>query len=380
MSLYVAPNARVTSKVVVTAISLPGEVEFRKAPEEIVDEIRIHTCTEDDRGRWDEFVNSHPECTSYHRWAWKHVFEDVFGWPGIYLLAEQQGKVCGILPLIKQKCMLRSYLSSMPHLKGGGIVADSREVENLLFESAVDVARHSGATYLELRHHKPHDLPVVLRQDKVNAVLSIEPDHEQRLKRLDGKARNLVRKSLTFGMTAELGGAELLREFYEVYRHNMHDLGSPSYSRQFFSEILKRFPNDSHICITRLDDKVVAGAFIIGFRETWEVGWASSYREFLKQKPNMFLYWSILCFAAERGYKFLDFGRSSRDSGTYEFKMQWGAVPSDLHWGYWHNSKDAVQEAHGKGGMQMVSRIWRKLPVAFTNVLGPKLIRHIPGI
>ena len=344
-----------------------------------MNEIRIHTCAEGDRDRWDEFVSGHPECTSYHRWSWKPVFEDVFGWPGIYLLAEQRDTVRGILPLIRQKCLLRSYLSSMPHLKGGGIVADSHEVENLLFESAIDVVRRSGATYLELRHLKPHDLPLVLRRDKVGAVLPIEGDNEGRLRRLDKKARNLVRKSLTYGMIAEFGDAELLPEFYEVYRQNMHDLGSPAYSRQFFAEILNRFPNESHICITRLGSKEVAGAFIIGFRGTLEVAWASSYRKFLNLKPNMFLYWSVLSFAAERGYKFLDFGRSSRDSGTYEFKLQWGAVPSDLYWCYWLNREAAVPEARAEG-MQMASRIWRRLPVTVTNVLGPTLIRNIPGI
>jgi serine/alanine adding enzyme len=344
-----------------------------------VNEIRIHTCTEDDRDRWDEFVSSHPDCTSYHRWSWKTVFEDVFAWPGIYLLAEQRGTVRGILPLIRQKCLLRSYLSSMPHLKGGGIVADCSEVENLLFESAIDVARRSDVAYLELRHDKQHDLPVVLRSDKVGAVLPIEGDTEERLRRLDKKTRNLVRKSLTYGMTAEFGGSRLLPEFYEVYRQNMHDLGSPAYSRRFFAEILNRFPDQTHICITRSGDEEVAGAFIIGFRETAEVAWASSYRKFLKLKPNMFLYWSILSFMAEQGYKFLDFGRSSRDSGTYEFKMQWGAVPSELHWCYWLNREAAVPETRAEG-MQMASRVWRRLPVAFTNVLGPTLIRHIPGI
>jgi serine/alanine adding enzyme len=342
-------------------------------------ELRIHICAPDDRERWDKFVSGYPECTSYHRWAWKAVFEDVFGWPGIYLIAEQQGTVRGILPLIQQRCLMRSYLSSMPHLKGGGIVAESAEAENLLFQSAVSIAQKSDATYLELRHLIEHDLPLIARKDKVGAVLAIEPEESKRLQGLDKKARNLVRKSLTNGMTAEFGGLEMLPEFYSVYRHNMRDLGSPSYSRRFFSEILRRFPNDSYICVTRLGSKVVAGAFMICFRETMEVAWASSYRNFLKLKPNMFLYWNILGFAAEQGYRFLDFGRSSRDSGTYEFKMQWGAVPSELHWCYWLNREAALPQTRADG-MQVARRIWRHLPASFTNVLGPTLIRHIPGI
>jgi len=342
-------------------------------------DIRIHTCSEEDRERWDQFVISHAECTNYHRWSWKHVFQEVFGWPAIYLLAEEAGTVRGILPLIQQKCLLHSYLSSMPHLKGGGIVADEPEIENLLFASAIEAVRRSNATYLELRHLTQHDLPLVSRQDKVGAVLRIEADSEQRLRRLEKKTRNLVRKSLTFGMTAEFGGSALLTEFYEVYRRNMHELGSPSYARHFFSEILSRFPDETRICVARLGREAVAAAFLIGFRGTLEVAWASSYRKFLSLKPNMFLYWSVLTFAAEQGYEFLDFGRSSRGSGPYEFKLQWGAVPNSLYWGYWLNRRACVPSTRPHG-MQLASRMWRWLPVAITNVLGPTLVRHIPGV
>lgn len=342
-------------------------------------EIRIHICREQDGERWDQFVNTHSECTNYHRWSWKHVFEAVFGWSAIYLVAEEGGVVRGILPLIHQRCMFRSYLSSMPHLKGGGIVAESREAERLLFQAAVDAAQIINAQYLELRHLTEHDLPVVERQDKVGAMLPVAATAEERLRRLDKKARNLVRKSQTYGMTAEFGGAELLHDFYNVYRCNMRDLGSPSYSRRFFAEILSNLPNDTRICIVRLNNEVVTGGFLLGFRGVLEVGWASSYRKFLNLKPNMFLYWNILEFAAEHAYEFLDFGRSSRDSGTLDFKMQWGAVSSDLHWSYWRPQQELVTNSRS-GGMQLASRVWKHLPLAMTNVIGPALVRNIPGI
>ncbi len=342
-------------------------------------DIRIRTCSEEDRERWDDFVSTHPDCSSYHRWSWREVFREVFDWPAVYLLAEEEGKVCGILPLIWQKCLLRSYLSSMPHLKGGGIVADRPDIESLLLASAVESARRVNATYLELRQLAPHNLPLVSRDDKVGAVMEVEADSEARMRRLDKKTRNLVRKSLTFGMEAEFGGSALLTEFYNVYRCNMRDLGTPVYSRRFFSEILNRFPQDSAICVARQGNETVAAAFLIGFRRTIEVAWASSYRKFLHLKPNMLLYWNILTFAAEHGYQFLDFGRSSQGSGTYDFKMQWGAIPMKLHWGYWLNHR-ATMPSTKPTGMQLASRMWRRLPIAVTSILGPTLVRHIPGV
>ena len=342
-------------------------------------EIQIRTCGQQDGVRWDHFVNTHSECTNYHRWSWKHVFERVFGWSAIYLIAEENGVIRGILPMIHQRCLFRSYLSSMPHLKGGGIVAESREAESLLFQAAIEAAQRINAQYLELRHLTEHDLPVVKREDKVGAMLPVAATAEARLRRLDKKARNLVKKSQSYGMTAEFGGLELLNDFYNVYRRNMRDLGSPSYSRRFFAEILNSFPSETRICIVRLNGEVVAGGFLLGFRGVLEVGWASSYRKFLNLKPNMFLYWNILEFAAQHGYEFLDFGRSSKDSGTLDFKMQWGAVSSDLHWGYWRPLQEPLANSQS-GSMQLASRVWKRLPLVMTNVLGPALVRNIPGI
>ncbi|MGH9342632.1 MAG: FemAB family XrtA/PEP-CTERM system-associated protein [Terriglobia bacterium] len=342
-------------------------------------DIQVRTATEADRERWDEFVLRHSECTNYHRWSWRYVFQEVFGWPAIYLLAEEDRTVRGILPLISQKCLLRNYLSSMPHLKGGGIVAEDSKIGNVLLEAAIQHAQRRNASYLELRQTAKHALPLVLRHDKIAAVLPIENDSEKRLGQLEKKTRNLVRKSLTFGMTSEVGGPALLTEFYEVYRRNMRDLGSPSYARDFFAEVLRSFPEDTRICVARLENQTVAAGFLLGFRGTLEVAWASSYRKFLHLKPNMFLYWNILTFGAEHGYQCLDFGRSSRNSGTFDFKRQWGAIASDLHWGYWLNRRAAVPNTH-QNGLQIANRMWRRLPLAITNLIGPRLVRHIPGV
>src|SRR5207248_10112898 len=104
-------------------------------------DIRIHTCNEEDWERWDQFVISRAACTNHHRWSWKQVFQQVFGWPAIYLLAEEGATVGGILPLIWQKFLLRRYLSSRPHLKGGGVVGHDSQIGILLVGFALAAAR-----------------------------------------------------------------------------------------------------------------------------------------------------------------------------------------------------------------------------------------------
>src|SRR5439155_74702 len=55
-------------------------------------------------------------------------------------------------------------------------------------------------------------------------------------------------------------------------------------------------------------------------------------KEYFALCPNMLLYWETLRMACMNGFRSFDFGRSSRHSGTYRFKVQWGAREEPLFW------------------------------------------------
>src|SRR5437868_14352605 len=94
--------------------------------------IRLANSTADAE-LWQEFVNGHAECVNYHRWGWKHVIENSFGWPTYYLMAETDNNIHGILPLVWQKSwMFGSFLTSMPFLNSGGVIAQSKEAKDAL--------------------------------------------------------------------------------------------------------------------------------------------------------------------------------------------------------------------------------------------------------
>ena len=39
----------------------------------------------------------------------------------------------------------------------------------------------------------------------------------------------------------------------------------------------------------------------------------------------MLIYWNILKYACENGYRIFDFGRCTPEENTFRFKKQWGA-------------------------------------------------------
>jgi len=180
------------------------------------------------------------------------------------------------------------------------------------------------------------------------------------------------------GLTSRIGAKELLDDFYKVFSINMRDLGSPVHSRKLLALVLEVFSETARIIVIYKDGLPLAGSLVVGFGDILENPWASSLREYSRLSPNMLLYWSMLEYACEHGFRYFDFGRSSQDEGTYRFKEQWGAKPVALHWQYLSiKGRRSESPKLEKSNFQRAIHYWQRLPVPLTRVLGPMIRRHI---
>ncbi len=185
------------------------------------------------------------------------------------------------------------------------------------------------------------------------------------------------RKKASF--TSATGGAELLGDFYEVFKRTMRDLGTPVYGRRFFDEVLRACPAAAAWFVVRHEKTPVAASITIGWRTMVEVPWAASLKEYRPQNPNMLLYWDMLRTAHEDGYRAFDFGRSTPDEGTFHFKKQWGAVASPMCWEYWLPPGRALpDQSPDNPKFKTAVAVWQKLPLGVTTLLGPHIVRGIP--
>jgi FemAB-related protein (PEP-CTERM system-associated) len=198
-------------------------------------------------------------------------------------------------------------------------------------------------------------------------------------KSLGSKLRNQVNRPIKEGMVARIGGEDELDSFHHVFSVNMRDVGTPVYGRKFFLNVLRQFPRSARICTVYHQERPVASGFVFGFRDTLEIPWASALRSANRLAPNMLLYWSVLKYACESGYKVFDFGRSSPDAGTYRFKEQWGAAPVPLYWHYWLPNGAALPQLNpANPKYQMAINVWKHLPIGVTRLIGPAIVRNIP--
>jgi FemAB-related protein (PEP-CTERM system-associated) len=272
------------------------------------------------------------------------------------------------------------FLVSLPYLNYGGPVADDPATEQALLHRAVRLADDLNVRYLELRQELPITHPRLdqSRTDKVHMRLNLPGDWAQLWKGLDAKVRNQVRKGEKHGLTISWGGLESLDDFYDVFSRNMRDLGTPVFGRRLFTAILEQFPERAEFCTVRDGKLPVAAALLLHGWGVTEVPSASSLRSHNHTCANMLMYWNLLKRAVERGQDVFDFGRSPEDGPTMKFKKQWGASPASSEWQFYLRRGDLGGMRKENSRYSRLIRIWQRLPLSVTRLIGPAIVRGIP--
>jgi serine/alanine adding enzyme len=342
--------------------------------------LQVRRIDDDGRGAWDGYVLNCPRRELYHLYAWRDVIRDAFGGETYYLAAFRNEQIVGVLPLARLNSRLfGNFLVSLPYFNYAGVLANDDESVAALWRSAITLGESLGAAHVELRHAAPLLSVQAVRTDKVTMILDLPATADALTKQLPAKLRSQIKRPQREGVVAQVGGVELLDDFYNVFASNMRDLGTPVYGRNLFAIILKYFPDVARLVVIRLKEQPVAAAFVIGHNGMMEIPWASSLREFNHISVNMALYWEVLKYSIEAGYARFDFGRTTADSGTFKFKKQWGAQPKQLYWHYWmKNGGGPPQINHANPKYHLMISTWQRLPLWLANWLGPKLIKHLP--
>ena len=362
-----------------TALKLDSLDNLDTAQPPAVNTVTVGELGEHERAAWDHYARHHDRGTIYHRCVWKNIVASEFAHDTHYLVAKRADDIVGILPMVRIKSALfGDYVVSMPFLNYGGALGDDATVENALMLEAAALCERLGVSHAEFRDDAPRD-NWPSRTDKVSMLLPLPREADDLWKDIGKKRRSDVKRSAKRGATVRRGREELLDDFYDVFAHNMRDLGTPVYARSFFKTMLEHLPAQSYIVAAYMDERAVAAGFLIRDGSRLEIPWASALREYNRFSVNTLLYWEVLKDAIESGAEMFDFGRSSVDGGTYAFKKRWGATEHQLHWHYWlSEGKDMPNLTPNNPKYQLAINVWRRLPVPITRILGPHLVRNLP--
>jgi FemAB-related protein (PEP-CTERM system-associated) len=327
-----------------------------------------------------EFVLRGKSSRPSHHPHWLYILKEGLGHTPYALEAVAERKTTGYLPLsFVRSTLFGRFLVSLPYLNSSGVIADDETTRIALIDRAVEVADGMKGRHLELRHEAPiaHPRLNATRTTKVHMRLKLPSFPGPLWTGFKASVRNQVRKGEKNGLKVHWGSFDLLDDFYGIFSTNMRDLGTPVYSRKLFAATLRYFPDDAELCVVRLGEKPIASAMLVHGKGISEVPSASSLRKFNPLCANMLMYWNLLDRAIERGQAQFDFGRATRGSNTYKFKKQWGAVESPAIWQYALRG-DAADLQSDNPKYERFVKLWKRLPVRVTRVVGPAIVRGIP--
>jgi FemAB-related protein (PEP-CTERM system-associated) len=122
----------------------------------------------------------------------------------------------------------------------------------------------------------------------------------------------------------------------------------------------------------------VSSVFTFYFRDEvlpYYAGDAVAARELA---ANDFKYWELMRRACERGLRVFDYGRSKRDTGSFDFKKNWGFEPEPLHYEHVLRRGAAIpQNNPSNPKYKAMIAVWRRLPRGVANAIGPHIVRNL---
>lgn len=335
--------------------------------------LKIDSLQSRDVPAWDTFVESMPGMRLYHLSGWARVLRNGYGLADASLVAERDGSVCGVLPLVwAPKIMGGKALVSLPYCDFAGVLADEKETRDALVDAAVRMAEKAGCNLCLRQADAPLE-GVPCDEGNVLQRISLAESEDAMMASFSSNLRRKVRKASKNGVALRRG-TDQLDAFYAVYSRNMRDLGTPLHAKLFLAAILDEFAERIELVVARHEDIPVGGMLIMRHGDTARDPWTSTLRSHNHLYVSNALYFHAMCYGMERGLSYFDFGRSQPGSGTYKFKQQWGCESLQL---YYHDLRGKRQQYKGNAFYESVSSLWRKLPCPVANALGGVLRKYL---
>jgi FemAB-related protein (PEP-CTERM system-associated) len=327
---------------------------------------------------WDEYVERHPHGTVYHLSGWNGIIAETFGHVPYYFVCFQNKEIAGIAPFFLINTLSGPALISMPYLNQGGALANNSQIENLLVSSVIQLAVQLKVKFVLSRNGIQQETWPATATTKMTFILDISGSEQEMLAGFRKQVRNRIRKGEKEGLITR-HGMEQLDSFYRMFSLAMREHGTPVMPKSFFSNVAAAFPERTSISTIYNGDVPIGGKLGLILGKKYYFIWGGYPKKFRSLAPNYYLTWQSILKAKLSGATEADFGRSSPGSGPSEFKENLGAVPSQLFWQYYLG--EGIQmpdDSPANPKYRLAIGIWKRLPLAVTDFIGPKLIRRIP--
>lgn len=331
----------------------------------------------DEAARIERFVAA-KRGTVFHRPAWLRAIQRGTGQRARGLLAERGGTITGWLPLSEiHSPIFGRMLASSGFAVGGGALVVSPETAQALCRAAEGLAERLSCSTIELRGGDAPGGWLRQNQSHCGFAAPLAADCDAQLLAVPRKQRAEVRKSLAIDFQITVGKSpQIRRAHYEVYAESVRNLGTPVFPRSLFEACLDQL--DADILTVSHRGRAVASVLSLYHDGAVLPYWGGGTLAARSLRANDRMYFELMRHARERGCEVFDFGRSKTGSGAWSYKKNWGFEPHPLSYASWTAPGAQRRDADPTSGRHAARiALWRKLPLAVANRLGPAIARGL---
>lgn len=333
--------------------------------------------------QWDsKLAASFPNASPFLQSAWARVLSSTYGYDPHYLVAESDGRLQRILPLIE----VRSWLTgargvSLPFTDTCAALGTSEEDLPSLYAELFAVARRRHWKYVELRGTPPLDRQATPSVSFHGHHLGLQPDPAALFSRFDSAVRRAIRKAEHEGVTVDFATSlDAVRIFYRLLGKTRARHGLPPQPWSFFANIHRHIlaPGGGTVVIARLRQIPVAAAVFFHRGAQVLYKFSASDEAFQHVRGNNLVIWRAIEHYAHQQYTALDFGRTSlTNDGLRRFKLSWHSEERPIHYFRYDVQTGAILPTPDQASAGLHTRVFRSLPQSLTRLIGAALYKHL---
>jgi len=328
-----------------------------------------------DNPDWDALLSRRPGFSFFHGAAWTRVLVDSYGFTPVW-----QAEGSALLPMMEADSWLTGRRGiGLPFTDDCAPLCESEQAFQVLFQRAVEWGRARGWDSIEVRGGREFrgEAPVALAFHCHR--LELAADESRLFAKLEGSARQAVRKAEKAGVTVEVSQSEqAMRDFYRLQCLTRQRHGLPPQPWSFFLNIWRQIlsQNQGIVALAAWRGGKIAGAvyFFLGGRAIYKYGASDIRRQSLR--PNNLVMWEAIKWVARNGVVSLHLGKTSlANEGLRQFKLNLGATEEPLEYVKFDLRRNHfVVETDGITGWH--NQVFRRLPRFVARRAGELLYKH----
>ncbi|HEX7320784.1 MAG TPA: peptidoglycan bridge formation glycyltransferase FemA/FemB family protein [bacterium] len=343
--------------------------------------MRINFIDPAQDGKWDAFVDEHPDSNFFHSGAWASVIKTAYGYQPAYcvVIDDHDRITAGCSFFVVDNFPLKRRLVSLPFSDFCPPLCSLPGHWAMLVSTIIKYARDHGINGIEIRGQLP-GVPenCAVTNDYVDFVIPLDGGFEDRISR---RFKRYLRNVCEPNLSITIGSSEDdMHAFYRLNLLTRHKLGVFPQSFHFFRAIHRHVmaAGLGFVATARYRGRAVASGLYFMHRNTVYHKYTGTDLRFDHLRGNHFLVWMIMKYALDRGMRFYDFGRTvNTNHGLIRFKTNWGAKAIGIPYCYipGRQGTSSVNEESAK--YRIATWIIRRLPMSATTFVGGRVYRYL---